>query len=42
MHDNIGTDKLLADNGTFTLCIITVSVIIADKLWADDTKANSF
>ena len=42
MHDNIGTDKLLADSGKFILCIISVLEIMADKLSADNTKANCF
>ena len=41
MHDNISTDNLSADNGKFILlCIISVLVIIADKLRPDNTKTN--
>ena len=43
MHDNISTNKFWADNGTFILlCIISPLVIIADKLSADNTKADCF
>ena len=42
MHDNIGTDKLGADNGKCTYIILVSEIIADNNISANNTEANSF